>query len=703
VSAPGWLTDVAALTVTFGLTGWLLGLVLVPSGLPGAKRLWLSLALSVPATTLLALPGLLTEQLVPVSLALSAGVLMVVAGWRALRHPAHVSFTAVRRAVSPVHVIGVCAAIAVAWLVVLGPQVKPNPNPWPNGLSLYYWQLVQETVRGGYFPATLGEWGSPRPFPFEYLVTTVHGTVTALVADETGLALQERYRLAVLVLTLLASFALVRRWLPAWWAFMAATLGVSGVYLLPKLASYRPETFGLTLVLWSGWLLDEACERRSWRWAALAGIVAACAFLAHGSVWLICAPLWLAILAGRFTRRPARRRGSGGLAWLTPAARSVPVRLLAAGGVAFLVTIAAVSGGTGTASRLASVFTGHGGEAAPMAREDPTWALYYAATYDAVGLPSGPPDMCGKALRLRTVRVPWERLDTFSAPAQAGMGLVIMSLLVLGPRARWPGRRLVLAAAVFVGVTYAVTGSLCLAYTNYVPSRAGPTRILPYYALALALLLALFGWLASDGSARAVSRWRSSARSRLGRIARPGVVGAAVTAAVSAGLLVWLTPIGGTERDQEVPGRLSPVGGEAYSWMEARLPPDAIVMTNAFTAGSLGAVSRRTGWLDGRVPYLESPQWRDQATRSLEEARVYFSDPPGHRDDLPPPVDYLLVAGTGVNLGGGEFLTDYEALAREPNLRPVRSFDDAQIVIYKVDRSPSVTDVAPSPGPRPVG
>ena len=704
MSAPGWLTDLGALIVTFGLTGWLLGLVFVPAGLTGARRLWLSLALAIPATTLVALPGLLAHALVPATLALSAGALLTAAGWRCLRDGRRPSRPRTRRAITSMQVLGLCSAGAVAWFVVVGPQVEANPNPWPNGLSLYYWQLVQETVRAGYFPATLGEWGAPRPFPFEYLVTTVHGAATAIVAGNAELALQERYRVAVLVLTLLASFALLRRWLPAWWAFIAATLGVSGVYLLTKLSSYRPETFGLTLVLWSGWFLDEGCERRSWGWAAMAGVLAASAFLAHGSVWLMCAPLWLAILTGRFARRPTRPTAPVRIASVLAAtARSQPLRLLAAGGVAFLLAIAVVSGGTGTASRLAGVFTGQGGEKAATAGADPTWALYYAATYDAAGLPANPPDTCGKALRLRTVRLPWERLDMFSPLTQAALGLGVLSVVVLRPRTRRPVGRLVLAAAVFALMTYAVTASLCAAYTNYVPSRAGPTRILPYYAFAVAMVLALFGWLLSDGASRAVSRWRASGRSRLAGALRPRAVGLVATGVLSAALLVGLTPVGGTDRDEEGPGRLSPVGGEAYSWMEERLPADAIVMANGFTAGSLGAVSDRTGWLDGRVPYLESPQWRDQATRSLEQARAYFSDPTEHRDALPGAVDYLLVAGTGVNLGGQQFRTDYEALRREPYLRLVRSFDDAQITLYEVEGRRPGSGVASEPTSAPPG
>lgn len=715
----GWPVDAAALAVTFGALGWLLGIVAVPQPLGALTRLWLALSLAVPATTLVALPGLFLQRLDLTSVVLATAGLGLAAGWRGRKSFAPsvpmpllvrywLELHRVRRAlgrkgapsllrrrlppaipaVPPQVLLGIASVALVSWFVVLTPQLARGSSPWPSGLSLYYWSMAESVVSAHGLPASLAEWGALRPFPVEYLVATIHGSVTAIVAGDTGLGLQDHYRLTLLLLTVVAAFALFRAWLPAWWAFLAASLSVSGVYLSSKLLSYRPETFGFLLVLWSAWLFDEALQRRSVRWTVLAGIVVATSFLAHGSAWLVAGPLWLGILVGRTARLPAVRSSvATRLRGVASAVRPrAPLGLLAVGGTAFVLTVVGITAGSGTADRLIPLLTGDkSAEVATTevatASSDPTWDFYYLATYQPVGAPTSPPDLCGNLLRSRIVREPWAGVDVLSPLFQAGLVLVVL-LLALAPFPSSALRRILLGAGVFSLGLYVVTEALCHVYHTFVPARAGPSRVLPYYVIAAAVLLALCGWGATWGFRLFAERRAKAGRGGLlTRSVTPVSIG--MTAILSGILIIAFSPVGGAT-GEESSGRLSDVTGEAYLWMRDNLPTDAIVMTNAYTAGSLGAVSERTGLLDGRAPYLESPSWLAEASGWLRIARNYFADPASYRQDLPARVDYILVAKPGVDMGGRSFVTNYRALRNEPGLRLTRNFRQSAILLFEV-------------------
>lgn len=588
--------------------------------------------------------------------------------------------------------IGVTAAVVVAGVVVLGPQTAPSENPWPSGLSLYYWHLGQATVDSHGLPASIGEWGTPRPFPTEYLVTTVHGAVSTIIAGDGDLGMQEHYRLAVLILAALAGYALASRWLPRWWALLAAILGVSSVYLSSKLSAYRPETFAFVLVLWAGWLFDEGVVRQSWRWVGLAGAVAATSFLAHGSAWLIVGPLWFAILVGRFAAVPRLSRANASRSRARRLLRlvraPVPVWPLAIAAVTFLLTVAIITGGSGTVDRFTSILTGQKSEktvtGAATTTSDPTWDLFYFITYQATtGTAPDPPDVCGRLFVSRIIREPWEGIHVLSPVGQALLALAVLSVAVVSSSSRF--RRVVIGAGVFAVSLYLVTEALCLVYHSYVPARAGPSRVLPYYFLAIAVFVALCGWvMASKGGdllARLI-RLRSNRPVLQGR-AFTGFLRVGLAAIVTGGLLVSFTPQRGAEAE-EGSGRLSEVSGEAYLWLRDHVEPDAVVLTNAYTAGSLVSVSGRTGWLDGRAPYLESSEWLTQAIGSLQFARNYFADPGTYRNELPSAIDYVLVGDLGVDLGGKRFVANFDALRREPNLVLVQSFHQQQILLFAV-------------------
>jgi hypothetical protein len=316
-----------ALFLCFGVSGWLLGLAVVPGRLGLPTRLWLSLALSVTATVGLAVPAVLVHQLDALPILVGFLVLAVLAAIRVSR--ARRAARGAPRAADQAHraperpqgatwwaawrsggwrtrrviwrALTLVAAAVLGWVALLGPQLAAaSPTGLLSGTTVwYYYRLVLEMVAARGVPATIGEWGAQRPYPVEYLATTVHTAAAAMLAGGADLPFLEGYRLAVLLAGTAAAYALWRRWLPAWWAWVAALVTMSASRLSSRFIGYRPETFGLVLVLWSAWLLDEAIQRRSLRWGALAGVVSGVAFHAHAEVWLITGPLWGGIIAGR--------------------------------------------------------------------------------------------------------------------------------------------------------------------------------------------------------------------------------------------------------------------------------------------------------------------------------------------------------------------------------------------------------------------
>ena len=221
---------------------------------------------------------------------------------------------------------------------------------------------------------------------------------------------------------------------------------------------------------------------------------------------------------------------------------------------------------------------------------------------------------------------------------------------------------------------------LFLLSDTYVPMRTGPRRIMPYLGMvavgAGVFLLWAVDRLSADG-------WRAL-------FPRRGAMTAAGTSlAILCAAMLWAGPAAAI--DDPEPG-ISPVGYEAYRWIDANLPADARVLANAYTDGALTALSRRTGIVDGRAVYLEDAEFLRASTALLLGARVVFTDPDGpgagaflRREG----VDYLLVVGPGADggdIGGYEpFETDGAALATSRRYTLVRTFGDGRLSLYRVE------------------
>jgi hypothetical protein len=719
--------DLLSLSVTFALAGFFAGWIVLPSPLGGWDRLFVSLALSVPATLLAAAPGVATHSLGAWNVALGIAALAGLAAWRA-RSPLRAFVVRLRsrrlrigrpRAV-PSILVGI--ALVVTWFTVLVPEgVQTTGSGHPNGTIVYYhWGIVGRVVEADGLPATLPEWGRPREFPYEYAFSVIHAAATASLAGGAGFVLEERYRIAMVIGAMLALLALWRRWLPSWWAWLAAILTMNVSRVETRLLVYKPEAFAFVLVIWSAWLLDEALERGSRRWGAMAGLVLAASFLAHPVGSLLVAPLWGGILIGRGAPRLWRRlraRGAevGGAAARTSASAkrilsAIPWRPLLAAGIVFVVLFGGLRTIIGT--------TGQNLSQSPTNGVDETRVVYNLAYVSANPFARPRVPECSHPFGVYSTVRPFFSSNAswffFDVHAPSSVFLMVGGLILLGgafllqapPRlARWrdSAKRAAITWACYGIGVYLLAVLICVYYSTWVPQRVGPMRLMPYWALIFPIFLAGVAWAAS----RLLSGLRPAFSSRLARLdfrGRAGWFGGGVgivPALVLSAAAIWTFTTISASQDRGVPpfyisepraGGLSQGALQSYHWMSQHLPSNALILTNGYVEGALGMLSHRTGLLDGRTPFAQPDPWRSEAIRWLGQSRAFFLHPEGR--PVPGNADYVLVARHDVNLGGSYFPTDFKAVEGDRGLRRIQSFDGVDL--YRVDGSGAETSRQPS-------
>jgi hypothetical protein len=626
------------------------------------------------------------------------------------------------------------AAVVLALMVLQSHLSVRSEATLPPGTTWwYYYQLAIEMFDARAIPSTIGEWGAQRPYPIEYLATTAHTAATAVFGGGVDLPFIEGYRLVVMALVAVSAYALWRRWLPAWWAWVAAILTVAATRISSRLVGYRPETFGLVLVLWSGWLLDEALARRSLRWGLLAGLVSGTAFHAHAEVWLLTGPLWLGIVISRIVtaiwrtdedgRRPttartavmttdateagvaaapAEPRATGAAVHSTAAPTELrsprgsvlrPAGVLASAAFAFiLVALMAVAAGTG--SRLAGL-TDQPTTVVEQPAGDPTWAFFAVINgFDPVLFPP-PGTFWDTYFQDPATAVPYPFV-TLTEPLALLLVLGALAAVVVHlRRSTAKTRRLVITCVLFAVGIFVGSYVIWIFYDTYVPQRAGPRRILPFYAIGLAGLIALAAWTVARLVARVAARsiadggdratWRTTLpKDDIAHLVdrRPVRALALRAVALFAGILLvgQLLP---THESLGSGGRaLSNDGYAALEWIRDNLPDDAIVLANAYTDGSVGAISRRTGWIDGRAPYLEDPEWLAEATVNVQTARDFFYDPQIHGP--PDGVDYVLAGRTEDLAGYATMEVYWEGFADWDRVRVLREFVPGELVLFEI-------------------
>ncbi len=699
--------ELVALSITFLGAGFLGTWVIFPERLGAVERLFLSLALSVPATLLAAAPGLATHSLAAWNVVACLAALAVAALCRARRRiaAALVDLGSGRRRRAPrfLRMLLVCLMATVTWFAVLVPQgIEHADSGDPNGTIVYYhWGIVSKVVEDGGLPASLLEWGKPREFPYEYAFSVMHGAATANLAGDTGFVLEEHYRLAMVLFAFAAMLALWRRWLPPWWAWLAAVLTMNVSRIETRLLVYKPEAFAFILVVWSAWLLDEALERRSRRWGALAGLVLACSFLAHPVGSLLVAPLWGGILLGRmlpsaWQRWRARRGGPP----TDPAAVGLlGLRALVPAVLVFAVLFVGLRTVIGT--------TGQNLSQSAVGGVDETRVVYNLAYVSSNPFARPRVPECSHPFGIYSTQRPFFSshaagffFDLHAVPSLLLIcgGLVLLAgtfVLQPPPRlGRWPvaAKRAVLTWSFYAIGVYLLALLICTYYSTWVPQRVGPMRLMPYWALIFPGLIAGAGWA---GAALA-----SHPRARIAGVTTPasprwaGWLGASVAvvpALVVAALAIWIfTPIG-SKRDPGVApfylaapraGGLSAGALDAYHWISRRLPKRALILTNGYIEGALGMISRRTGVLDGRAPFAQPEPWRAEAVDLLARSRRFFLHPA--HSAAPGGATYVLAGQPNVNLGGTFFPTNFPALSRDPDLSLV--YRREGVAIYRVRR-----------------
>jgi Dolichyl-phosphate-mannose-protein mannosyltransferase len=693
--------ELLALSASFAVAGYFAGWIAIPTPLGSGTRFSLSLALAVPSFLLACAPGAATHSLAAWNILLGLGLLGGLAAWRA-REELRLALLALpdlRLALATslgrlqlIPTLLVCFAVAATWATVLVPEgIEDTGSGRPNGTIVYYhWGIVDRVVEDGGLPATLPEWGKPREFPYEYAFSVIHGAGTAAIAGDSGFVLEERYRIAMVLMAFFAFLALWRRWLPPWWAFLATLLALNVSRVETRLLVYKPEAFAFILVIWSAWLFDEALERGSRRWGALAGLVLATSFLAHPIGSLLVAPLWGGILIGRVGPaiwQRARKRPIPSLPW-RPVLVAVLVFGLLFGGLRTVI------GSTG--QDLAQ---------SPEAGVDLTRVVYNLAYVSADPMAKPRIPECSEPFGVySTVRpffssnASWFFFDLNSRSSvflMLGMAILIAGAFLLQPSPRlasWPERakRAVITWGCYAIGVYLLALLICVYYSTWVPERVGPMRLMPYWALIFPIFLAGVAWAASRGlSGLGLRGLRPSRLDFEGRSAWFGRGVGVMPALLLTLAALWTFTTVDAHRDRGVPpfyiaepraGGLSESALKAYDWIEDNLPPRALILANGYTEGALGMLTQRTGVLDGRTPFAQPDPWRAEAIRWLTQSRQFFKHP--RRAAIPGGANYVLVARRDVNLGGSYFPTDFRALKREQSLE--RVYRGEGIALYRV-------------------
>ena len=208
----------------------------------------------------------------------------------------------------------------------------------------------------------------------------------------------------------------------------------------------------------------------------------------------------------------------------------------------------------------------------------------------------------------------------------------------------------------------------------------GPRRLLPYELVlpVTSLVIVLWG---------------------LDRLVRPawGALlprrGAALAAGAMLAIFTWaaVAPAPDLYVDDAAEPGLTVVGYDAYRWMDENLPADARILANAYTDGSIAAITGRVGIIDGRAVYLEDRTFLSESTNLILGARGVFKDPsgPGAAAYLARQrVGYLVVAApgsSGADLGGyGLFATDLTALRGDGRYTLVHTFGDGRLLLFRV-------------------
>jgi hypothetical protein len=702
-----------ALAILFVLPGLTLGPLVVP-GAPTPLHVIgraIGLSLVIVAGTCSLLAGL--GQLRPVPLIVALAAITVAP----LAHPdVRASLRRLgsgRRRIRRWWIGGIAGLIVLGLTVVVPSRATVGSDLLPmTSTPWYYMAVARQVAETGSIPATINEWGQARPFPTDYLASTAHAAAALELLPGDLLVAFAWYRLAILVAAAILAALLLRRWFSSWVAILGACLLLSTVRLDAKFLDYRPETFGFLLALFTIWAADRAMADRSVRSAGVAMAAAVATFLSHAEVFLLLGPA----LVGIAVARAVVGEGRAGL-HIPRIAQLRPVAVAAA------ILLGAVVIGSGLNAvvagqlRLVGYVTTSRAAPPPVPPEripagwtfsgDPTWNFYVASVAPALDGQPPPRNFFGSSLLPRALLQVWPGLD---GRGRADL-LTLVGLLAL-PLLTWPWldrrrRRFLLAWWLF-GIGLLVGAWLLFSISStYVPARVGPRRLMPYELLVpvMSAVLLLFcvgrllrpGWrlmLPRRGAMVAAGAFLAILTIGAAAPAVPANASAQANGVASAPSPATSDPAATAQVETDGAG-LSAIGYDALRWIDANLPADARLLTNAYTDGSMLAVARRQSILDGRAVYLEDRAFLAESTSLVLGARVLFADPNGAaagRYLAAERVSHVLVATAGPNgndLGGYLlFNTNVAALRGGGRYTQIGSFGDGRLLLYKVAAVP---------------
>ena len=472
-------------------------------------------------------------------------------------------------------------------------------TPW------YYWGLARQILATGRFPETSVEFGEAVPFLADYPLFSAGTAMVMAPLPESAQpeALAAVVTVAAVVLGCAAAL-LARAWgasatLSLVAAPLVVTLGIGAFRLL----GYRPEGFALGPSLLVVVLVLDWYRHRTWTSLVTGSVLAAVVSQVHGIAFL---GMVLLLVAATLTVLLTDRQPP----WpLLRSALLSGASLLA--GFAVLGLVMGGFSGSGTST---------GVSALDAAEEDPTWAFRKLALgQDPTPAPSASRLVTDSLQDLygdRTIAV-------VAVLVVAAVAVVAAALRRRGESRRETARPLVfgvLGAALMLGV-----GCLfVLMWDTYVPRRTGSQRLFLEATLVVPVFLA--------GAAAAIVALVGERRPL-----RHIVTGGLLVLAVGGGILSAYEL-----RQQADDWRADAEDRAALE--SVAIPPDAVVVANAYTEGYLHHVTGATALLEGRAPYT-FPDQLDRSLRLLQEAKRFYADPAANREFLDRhDVDYVLLS-----------------------------------------------------------
>jgi hypothetical protein len=530
-------------------------------------------------------------------------------------------------------------AAAVWWPVgVAALRIKWAPlgsTPW------YYWNLADQVAEHHFVPATSTEWGVTVPFLGDYHLFT---TATAMLLEQGGAGVGALHAVMLVAVVLVACGA----WALASAlgagreaAYVAVPVAVGTGVAAFKLGAYRPEAFGLGLLL-----IVTACFvwwlRRSDRAALVCTCVSAVAIFGVHGIAALTALIFCAAAAVAFA---PWRSGLRGYAVRIGLAAVLVTGVILAVRFALGMKLSAVN---------AAALVDRGGT------DDPTWQFSQAIKARPLTSPPGNVDIVEEAIGSTYPG----GLDGWLIGAAAALVLVILVVAAVHDAMARRQLTFFLFAAIALAALAAV---FALGWEGYVPRRTGERFI------AEASMLA--GPLIACGVAH-LQRRRSAGRRAAHRSRSAPVWLFAVVLTVGGCLsgLSFAHTHGNdhpTQRDVAVLGSLD-------------IPSDSTVLTNGYNEGYIEQATGAHGLVGGRAPYT-FPTILTRALQLLEDTQDFYGAPESHATFLQQEgVDYVVV-GRGSALGRAGFTVDVAALDELPELTRIARTPD--LVVYRVEAS----------------